>query len=100
MASNLEVKVERIEGKCGLYEKGDKFLIEQGWLLASNKPVCLHALASLMPCYVALANGVDPAELGLTSKDGLDPGAAYVRCFDPCDITGGGSVTFRISTIE
>jgi uncharacterized repeat protein (TIGR04076 family) len=45
-----------------------------------------------MPYYVALYRGVDPKELGL-SKDGRK---AYVQCLDPCDYTGGGTVTFEI----
>ena len=52
----------------------------------------MHSLSSIMPYYVALYRGVDSRKLGL-SKDGKK---AYVQCLDPCDYTGGGTVTFEI----
>jgi hypothetical protein len=48
-----------------------------------------------MPYYVALSKGVAPHALGLS---GTKEDMAYLQCLDPCDITGGGTVTFEIAT--
>ncbi|MFP3868731.1 MAG: hypothetical protein ACLFUU_11325 [Desulfobacteraceae bacterium] len=47
-----------------------------------------------MPYYVALARGVNPVDLGLSSGD---PDVAYVQCLDPVDLTGGGTVLLAIT---
>ena len=100
MSRTLKVEVVKVVGKCEVFKEGDSFLIEKGWLLVTEKAVCMHSLSSIMPYYVALSRGIEPKELGLAKKDGSEPNAAYVRCLDPCEITGGGSVTFRISVVE
>ena len=99
-AKTLLVEVVRIEGRCDAYEVGDSFRVERGWLLVAERPVCMHALSALLPYYVALSRGVTPRELGLAREGGEESDAAFLRCPDPCDITGGGSVTFRVRTIE
>lgn len=88
----LRIEVVQICGRCPVYKEGDSFLIESGYKLHSNKPICMHSLASLMPYYVALSRGVEPTELGL-AKEGK---VAYVQCLDPCDLTGGGTVIFAV----
>lgn len=88
----LSVQVVDIQGHCPIYQKGDTFRIVDGYRLVAGRPICMHALQSLAPYYVALSRGIDPAELGLAGPDG----AAYVQCLDPQEITGGGTVTFRI----
>ncbi|MGQ9560839.1 MAG: TIGR04076 family protein [Candidatus Oleimicrobiaceae bacterium] len=90
----LRVTVHRIEGHCPVYRQGANFFLDQGYILAPGQgtPICLHSLASLLPYYVALFHGVPPTAIGL-AQEGT---CAYVQCLDPCEITGGGTVTFRI----
>jgi len=93
--ASLMVVVHRVAGRCPVYREGDGFRVLDGYRLVANQPVCLHALMSLAPYYVALSRGVAPEELGLAGPDG----AAYVRCLDPAEVTGGGSVTFRVEVL-
>jgi uncharacterized repeat protein (TIGR04076 family) len=59
----------------------------------------MHSLASIMPYHVAIAKGVPPNKMGLAHKEKKD-GKAYVHCLDPCEETGGGTVTFSIARLE
>lgn len=61
-----------------MYREGDIFWIEEGYKLRGSKPLCMHALASLMPYYVALSWGISPKDLGL-AREGK---TAYVQCLD------------------
>jgi len=70
--------------------------IVDGYKLVAEMPLCMHALQSLAPYYVALSRGMDPADLGLAGSDG----AAYVQCLDPQEVTRGGTVVFRIAVDE
>ena len=91
----LTITVHKIKGTCPVYKEGDQFFIKDGFILDSRKScdVCVHSLTSILPYYVALAHGVAPAEIGLTGGDGE---TAFVQCLDPCEITGGGTVTLKI----
>ncbi len=91
---NLVIEVIDIQGTCPVYRVGDSFRVEAGYKLASDRPVCLHALQSLNPYYVPLSRGIAPSDLGIAGKDG----AAYLQCLDPQRYTGGGTVTFRITS--
>lgn len=93
MAHKLRIRVVDIQGHCPVYRLGDEWHIEDGYKLVCDRVVCLHALQSLNPYYVALSRGLAPRELGLAGKDG----AAYVQCLDPQRYTEGGTVTFRIA---
>jgi len=90
----LTIQVRDIEGHCPVYHKGDSFTIDEGYKLNTKKRICMHSLASIMPYYVALSRGVKPVDLGLAKQD---DGKAFVHCLDPCEYTGGGTVTFKIS---
>ncbi len=90
---NLIIEIVDIQGVCPVYHVGDSFRIEEGYKLVSHQPLCLHALQSLNPYYVALSRGIAPSDLGIAGKDG----AAYVQCLDPQSYTNGGTATFRIS---
>jgi uncharacterized repeat protein (TIGR04076 family) len=94
---DLVVRVKEIKGTCPVYSLGDSIVIREGYILdTKNSPaVCMHSLASLMPYYVALSKGISPQNLGLSGKK---PDRAYVQCLDPCEITGGGTVIFEISS--
>jgi uncharacterized repeat protein (TIGR04076 family) len=94
----LRIKVIEIKGKCPVYHLGDSIVLRQGYILDSKNtdPVCMHALASIFPYYVALSNGVKAKDLGLSRGNSEE---AYVQCLDPCEITGGGTVRFEI-TVE
>ncbi len=88
----LLVEVIEVQGHCPLHQVGDRFRIEEGYRLVADRPVCMHALQSLGPCYVPLSRGIAAADLGLAGPDG----AAYVQCLDPRRYTGGGTVTLRV----
>lgn len=92
--NKLIIKVLKIKGTCSVYEVGDKIVIDEGHKLNLEETdnVCMHSLASIMPCYIALSKEVDSKALGLT-KEG---NKAYLQCLDPCEITGGGTVIFEI----
>ena len=91
----LLVQVVDIQGHCPVYGVGDTFHIVDGYKLVADRPLCMHALQSLAPYYVALSRGVDPADLGLAGPDRT----AYVQCLDPQRYTGGGTVTFKLETL-
>jgi len=98
MRSDLRVRVVRVTGSCPLYSVGQAFHIRRGYVLdPGDSPICMHGLTSLMPYYVALSRGVPPDDLGLA---GPEQGRAYVQCLDPCDLTGGGTVTFEIEPVH
>lgn len=89
----LVIEVVEVQGHCPVYRVGDRFTIQEGYLLQAERPLCMHALQALAPYYVPLSRAVPPDELGLAGPDG----AAYVQCLDPQRYTGGGTVTFRIA---
>ena len=91
MKRNLKIIVKKIKGKCPAFKEGATFYIYNGYLLKSDILLCLHALSSLIPYYVALSRGVKPEDLGLGKNN-----KAYVQCLDPCENTGGGTVVFEI----
>lgn len=90
----LIIKVLKIKGTCSVYKVGDKIVIDEGYKLnlKETDEVCIHSLASIMPYYVALSKGIDPKTLGL-AKEG---NRAYLQCLDPCELTGGGTVIFKV----
>lgn len=90
--SDLLIEVIDIKGFCPVYQLGDTFSINEGFILAGGSPVCMHSLASLMPYYVALSQGVSPVELGLAREGEV----AYLQCLDPCELTRGGTVVFAV----
>jgi len=96
MKSDLVIEVVAIRGCCPVYKKGFVFRIKQGYKLVADAPICMHSLLSLAPYYASLSRGVSPGELRLAGPGG----AAYVQCLDPQEITGGGTVTFRITREE
>jgi uncharacterized repeat protein (TIGR04076 family) len=91
---DLLVEVAEVRGRCPVYAAGDSFRLLDGWRLTSDRPLCMHALASLLPYYNAL-RFADPGDLGLADRD--DPRALDVQCPDPCVQTGGGTVLFRVT---
>lgn len=90
---DLKISVVKIAGHCPLYQEGDSFTLQEGYKLIAGQPLCMHALASLMPFYNAL-RVADPARLGLAGKD--NPQKAFIQCPDACAFTAGGSVVFAI----
>jgi len=88
---NLRIEVKEVKGHCPVFKVGDVFHIVDGYKLRADRLICMHALTSLMPYYVALSHGISPQALGLG-----DGGRAYVQCLDPCEYTNGGTVVFEI----
>ncbi|MGQ9513189.1 TIGR04076 family protein [Thermodesulfitimonas sp.] len=95
-ARDLMVTVVAVKGRCPVYREGDSFTIAAGFKLMAGQPLCLHALAVILPYYVALSRGVAPVVLGLARAGD----AAYLQCPDPCDLTGGGTVVFRVEPLR
>lgn len=97
--TDILVKIVEIKGHCPVYKVNDSFRLVNGYKLVSDKPVCMHALASLMPVY----NAIRIAEPGsrLLGLGGIkDRNKAYVQCLDPLNHTGGGTTVFEISRDE
>ena len=97
MASKLVIRVIKIKGKCPVYSVGDRIVLDEGYKLnlKETSNICMHSLASIMPYYNALYNGVAPEKLGLANREGK----TCVQCLDPCEITGGGTVIFEIELL-
>jgi uncharacterized repeat protein (TIGR04076 family) len=92
------IEVAEIKGKCPVYKKGDKIVID-GPRIVKDKTdaICIHALAPLLHYVVALREGADSRMLGL-SKDGR---YAYIQCVDPGEpYTNGGTVIFKCFKTE
>jgi len=98
---DLRIKIHDIRGKCMVYSKGDIIYLEKGYNMDLKKTdsVCMHSLASIIPYHLPLSFGIKPADLGLNRKSGDDT-KAYVQCLDPCEYTGGGTVTFEIEVLD
>ena len=94
----LEIKVWKIRGKCPVFKKGDKIVIDPPKIiLERTNAICIHALPSLLHYAIALNEGVDPVKLGLSK----DNNYAYIQCVDPGEpYTGGGTVIFRYRRVE
>ena len=97
----LVIRVVEIKGRCPAYEVGDTIVLDNGFRLnlEGTTAGCMHSFASIIPYHVALAKGVRPDQMGLAHKE-LKDGKAYVQCLDPCEMTGGGTVTFSIERQE
>jgi len=93
---DLVIRVKEIRGHCPVHSLGDSFKLEDGYRLVTEKPLCMHSLASLLPYYNALRY-IDPAQLGMSGEE--SDSKAYVHCLDPCAYTGGGTTTFEITKI-
>lgn len=93
----LIIEIKEIIGNCPVYKIGDRIVLDDGYKvnLVQTSAICMHSLASIMPYYVALSNGVNPKKLGLGSKE-TNTNSAFVQCLDPCKYTGGGTVIFEI----
>jgi uncharacterized repeat protein (TIGR04076 family) len=94
----LIIEVFAIRGRCPVYHVGDKIVIDGPEIvLDETDAICIHALAPLLHYVVALRDGVDPHQLGL-SKDGR---YAYIHCVDPGEpYTEGGTVIFRCQRVD
>ena len=94
---DLVVTVKEIKGHCPTHRVGDSFTLKACYQLLTETPVCMHALASLMPFYNAL-RFCEPAALGLEGKK--DKTKTYVQCPDPVAYTDGGTVVFEITKVQ
>lgn len=97
----LVITVREIRGTCPVYKLGDRIVLDDGYRLNLNETdaVCMHSLASIMPYYNSLYNGVEPSKLGLANRSAPDE-CAYVQCLDPMHITDGGTVIFEIRRVD
>jgi len=94
----LVIEVDEIKGKCPVYKKGDKIVLEGPEIvLEKTDAICIHALAPLLHYAVALREGVDPRKLGISK----DETYAYIQCVYPGEpYTAGGTVIFKCYTVE
>lgn len=93
----LTVRVVEIRGKCPVFKKGDRMVIEGPEInLEETDAICTHAFASLLPYIVALRKGIKPSDLGLGRGE-----KAYAQCLDPGPpYTDGGTVIFEITVVR
>lgn len=98
----LVITVEAVEGRCPVYQVGDRVVLDNGYRLDLEETTgfCMHSLAAILPFYCALAKGVRPRDLGLAHKDDPEGEKAWVHCPDPCEQTDGGTVLFSIERVE
>jgi len=89
------ITVVEVKGRCPVFAVGDSFRLLDGYRLKADQPICMHALASLMPHYNALRVS-EPRRWGLC-RPGED--AAYLQCLDPYERTGGGTVIFKVERV-
>ena len=96
----LIIEVSEIKGKCPVYKKGDKIVIDGPEIvLEKTDAICIHALAPLLHYVVALRDGADPRKLGLSKEKDV----AYIQCVDPGEPyynTEGGTVIFKCYRTE
>ena len=92
------VEVAEIKGKCPVYKKGDKIVIEGPRIVMDKTDaIGIHALAPLLHYVVALREGAYPKKLGLSK----DEKYAYIQCVDPWEpYTDGETVIFKCYTVE
>ena len=63
----LEIEVCEIRGKCPVYKVGDKIIADDPKIvLRETDALCTDALSSLLHYVLALEEGADPVELGLS----------------------------------
>jgi uncharacterized repeat protein (TIGR04076 family) len=63
------IEVFEIRGKCPVYKKGDKMVIEGPEIvLEETDAIRIHALAPLLQYVVALREGVDPRKPWIVKK--------------------------------
>ena len=94
---NLVITVKEIKGHCPVYEANDSFKLIDGYRLVSDKPLCMHSLAALLPHYNALRIS-SPEQWGLAGKENKN--CAYIQCLDAQPYTDGGTVIFEIKKEE
>ena len=96
----LEITVHEIKGNCPVYNLGDKIVVENPEIkLKETDALCTHALSTILHYVLILEYDWCPLRLGLTKEDDQDH--AYIQCLDPGKpYTNGGTVIFRISSIE
>ena len=96
MAKRYEVKIRVVDvkGKCAAgYVVGDEFLIEWFYIKSFTRPVCLHAMSSMMSLLMPFLKGISARDLGIGHEDDV----GYVRCPDPGKpYTDGGTVLFEL----
>ena len=96
----LEITVHEINGKCPVYQKGDRMVFKDPEIvLDETDALCTHALSTILHYTTILEHKWMPLELGLT-KEG-DEDHAYMQCVDPAGpYTDGGTVIFCCRKIE
>jgi len=91
----VEVIVEDVRGFCAIgYRPGDRFTIERFYICSNQeKPICLHALSSMLTLLTPFIKGISARDLGIGYEDDI----GYVQCPDPGKpYTCGGTVVFRM----
>ena len=90
----VRIRVIKVRGYCAAkYEVGDEFIVEWFYVKSFTKPLCLHALNSMLTLLMPFLKGVSAKILGIGDQD--DTG--YVQCPDPGKpYTNGGTVIFEL----
>ena len=95
--TRVVVEVVEVRGKCALgYKPGDKFIVRDYYIESMDKPICLHALSSLLTILSLMLKGYSAKRLGIGETDNT----GYLQCPDPGKpYTDGGTVIFKLTRI-
>ncbi len=76
----LVIRVKAVKGHCPVYAVGGQIVLDGGYRfnLPETTNVCMHSLASVLPCHIALSKGIGPEQMGLAHKARKDA-KAYVQ---------------------
>lgn len=94
----VEVAVKEVRGYCVIsYRPSDRFVVEKYYIHNNQeKPICLHALSSMLTLLTPFLKGISAKDLGMGSEDDL----GYVQCPDAGKPhTRGGTVVFELKRV-
>lgn len=73
----LEITVFDIKGRCPVYKKGDKIIVDDSEIILSETDaLCTHVLSSILHYITILSHDWCPVKLGLTTEK--DKEHAYI----------------------
>lgn len=88
----VRIEVAEVDGKCAAgYRGGEEFYLN-GFLIESERPLCIHAISALGHVAYALSHGMDP---GFFGSEGV-----FLSCPDPGRPYGDGRVIFRLEVVK
>ncbi|MBE8540552.1 TIGR04076 family protein [Geoglobus acetivorans] len=88
----VKIEVVKVEDECAAsYQPRDVFYMN-GFLIESEKPLCIHAVFAISHVAYALSHGMDASAFGTEE--------IFLSCPDPGKPYGDGKVIFRLEVVE